>query len=87
MYFDVLGLFFVSYIEEISHIVNMGIAAIAIVVPYYFLSRSTQGTHGKRIRREMLLGFVVNCVAIVVSLSLNHGIAFEMDFSGNSMVW
>lgn len=87
MFFDVLGIFFVSYDELIGHVLNVAIAAIAMVVPYYFLSQSTQGTHGKRLRQEMLIGFVVNCVAAVVALCLNFGIATEMEFSGNSMVW
>lgn len=87
MFFDVLGLFFVSYDENIGHAINLAIASIAIIVPYYFLSRSTQGTHGKRIRREMLIGLVVNGVAAVVALSVNYGVATELDFSDNSMVW
>lgn len=81
------GLIFVSYGEHLGHLLNVAIAAVAVVVPYFFLSRSTQGTHGKRIRREMLLGFAVNAVASVVALALAYGIATELDFSGNSMVW
>lgn len=82
-----LGLFFVSYGEMVGHVGNIVVAVLAIVVPYFFLSRSTQGTHGKRIRRDILIGFVLNCVATALALGLVYGIATELDATGNSMVW
>lgn len=87
VFYDVLGLFFVSYSVPFGHILNVTVALLSIFVPYFLLNKTTKSIHSKRIRKEMLIGLMVNVLAAVLAFGLCYAIGLELDFTGNSLVW
>lgn len=87
VFYDILGLFFVSYSVSLGHVLNVTVALLSILLPYILLNRTTKGTHARRIRKEMFIGFVINLLAAAAAAAVCYLIALELDLTGHSMVW
>ncbi|XP_055618078.1 endoplasmic reticulum metallopeptidase 1-like [Toxorhynchites rutilus septentrionalis] len=87
VYFDFLGLFFISYSAEVGLMINLSVVLLSIIIPFLSLARSTSGTHGKQIRSETVVGFVATLVGVVVSGLVCFFIGYQLDLIGRSMSW
>lgn len=87
MFFDFLGLIFISYSTDIGAILNISVILLAIIFPYISLARVTINTHAKRIMGEMFFGCISIILGFSISLVLVYLIAEQLDTNGHSMVW
>lgn len=87
VYYDILGLFFLSYPKNIGSFINQIISIASFLLPYLFLTKTTKGVNKKYVRYEILLGFFSTVFAIILSYGVIYFIAAELDWSGLSMSW
>lgn len=87
VYFDFLGLFFVSYSAEVGLMINLSVVLLSIIIPFLSLARSTSGIHGKQIRSETVVGFMATLLGVVVSGLVCFLIGYQLDLMGRSMSW
>lgn len=87
VYFDILGLYFVTYSGEFATVFNYIIVICSVLLPYIMLSSATKGINKKHLRYEIFLGFFINMVSLVTSCGCCYAIACDLDMMGKSMTW
>ncbi|XP_055371692.1 endoplasmic reticulum metallopeptidase 1-like [Condylostylus longicornis] len=87
VYFDILGLIFVSYSKDFAKFFNNAVVILSIVLPYLFLSKATRGINKKHLRYEIIFGFLINTICLVSSNVVGYSIAYDLDINGHSMAW
>lgn len=87
VYFDVLGVWFVAYDERWAELLNVCVSLAAVLLPFMYLRRATRGTNVNWIRTEMALGALMTALGAAGAALLTQAIAWEVDGSGNALVW
>lgn len=87
VYFDVLGVWFVTYDAVLGEWLNVAVAVVAVVLRDWYLQRATRGTHLRRLRGQVVQGALASCVAAALSAAVCYAVAVELDGSGNALVW
>uniref|UniRef100_A0A6P4EJ56 FXNA-like protease n=1 Tax=Drosophila rhopaloa TaxID=1041015 RepID=A0A6P4EJ56_DRORH len=89
VFFDVLGLFFVSYSESNGIILNYAVAGVAFLLIYVSLWRMAfkSNVTFKKILISFLLILIVQIIALVLGLALPLSIAYMFDKYGLSMTY
>lgn len=87
VFFDVLGIFFISYSKKFADYMNYVVVSLSIFLPYLFLSKATQGINRKHLRYEITLGFLINVICFVSANAISYAIAYDLDLHGRSMSW
>ncbi|XP_035795139.1 endoplasmic reticulum metallopeptidase 1-like [Anopheles albimanus] len=89
VFFDFLGLFFVTWSEKEAAIMNVLVAILGLMVGYWATLRNVGSQHWRAVARESLLhGFCATLVGAGAAVGFNLVIAFLLDhFFQRSMAW
>lgn len=87
VFFDFGGLVFFSYSKTFGVVLNVSVALLSILLPYFFLTKAVHGVNSKHIVSEMLLSVVLMFLSIVLSLGACYLMAWSMGWAGKSMSW
>lgn len=87
VYFDFLGLIFITYSKEVGAVINFIVVVFSITVPFLTLTKATVNVHSKNILVETLLGFVSVVFGSGFSGLLCYLTAYVLDKMDHSMSW
>ncbi|KAH8270871.1 hypothetical protein KR018_008083, partial [Drosophila ironensis] len=89
IFFDVLGLFFVTYNASNGTTFNYAVAAVAIVLVYLSLLRiaGVSGVSSEKVLGLSILILVVQVIAFVLGLALPIAVAYLFDKYGLSLTY
>lgn len=87
VFFDIGGLVFFNYSKSVGMLLNISVALLSIIIPYFLLSKSTRGINSRHLVSEILLSLVVMFLSVVVSMGAAYVIAWSMDVVGKPMSW
>ncbi|KAH8290309.1 hypothetical protein KR054_001805, partial [Drosophila jambulina] len=87
VYFDVLGLYFISYSAEIGVKLNYAVAGLTLILVYVSLLRiaAKSNVSSGQVLGWFILVLVLQLVAFVLGLALPVAVAFGMDNYGLSL--
>jgi hypothetical protein len=86
VYFDYLGLFFISYTMGTGTIINYVVAILAIVIPFVLQTKFKKSNVGF-VFFETIMSFVTMVVGVVLSTLACWGMAALMNSVDNTMSW
>ncbi|XP_058462171.1 endoplasmic reticulum metallopeptidase 1-like [Malaya genurostris] len=87
VFYDFLGLFFVSYSTDTAVIVNTLVSVLAVLVPYIGLSRSVRNLGEAAIRKQIVYGFLATFGGTVVAWVVCLAVGRQLDAIGRAMTW
>lgn len=87
VFFDFLGLFFITYSKETGRILNVAVTLISIFISILSLARATRGINKKHLRTEMILGFVSTGFSLLISGAVCYFIADFYEILDKLMTW
>jgi hypothetical protein len=88
VFFDFIGLFFVTYTADFGGVLNCAIVVMTVVFAFLSLAKATHGVNkNRKIRDEAFIGFLAAIFALFFSGGLCWLIAFQLDAMGHSMSW
>lgn len=62
VFFDILGYVFISYTKDVGVIVNVLVAILAVLIPYFFFSQSTKGIYFENIKHSIGISHFFFCL-------------------------
>lgn len=86
VYFDVWGLFFVSYTAAVGKIINIVVSIVAVVSPF-LLQTQMKLKNFSVVLTETLVSFVTFISSIVLSFAACFAMGLIMNRSDNAMFW
>jgi Peptidase family M28 len=86
VYFDMWGLFFVSYSAAVGVAINIVISVLAVVVPF-LVQTKMKLKNFKNVMTETLLSFLTVAVSTTLSLAACITMGFIMNAVDNTMFW
>lgn len=86
IYFDFLGLFFISYTREIGIGLNVTFSILAVAIPFIVQTRLKLSNVGS-IVTETLISFFTIIISTVLSASACYLMAVIMNAADNTMSW
>lgn len=87
VYFDFLGIFFITYSKEVGVAINYVVVILSITIPFLTLTKATVNVHPKNILSETLLGFLSVVFGSGFSGLLCYVTAYVLDRMDHSMSW
>ncbi|XP_055617134.1 endoplasmic reticulum metallopeptidase 1-like [Toxorhynchites rutilus septentrionalis] len=87
VFYDFLGLLFVCYSNDAAVTINSLVSILAILVPYFGLSRSTQNRREAAIIKEAFCGFVATVGGLISSVAVCLLIGRQLDAIERAMSW
>jgi uncharacterized protein (DUF433 family) len=87
IYFDYLGLFFISYTRITGIILNIVVSIVAIILPFIIQSKMKIASNFCFVLMETLLSFITIVISIVASAGVCYLIAIIMNSLDNTMSW
>lgn len=87
IYFDFLGLFFITYSKGFGLLLNIITVILVTTVPFLSLSRSTRGVQSKHLKREIRIGSISTVVSLASSLGVCYFIATAQGVFDKTMTW
>lgn len=86
IYFDYLGLFFISYSREVGLVLNITISILSVILPFIIQTKFKLGRVGVVIIETLIsLGTIVT--STIISGALCYLIAIIMNAADNTMSW
>ena len=86
VYFDMWGLFFVSYPAAVGTVINIVVSVLAVVLPFIIHTKFEVENVGK-VARETLLSFATMVVSSILSLASCYAMGLIINAVDNSMFW
>ncbi|XP_065085133.1 endoplasmic reticulum metallopeptidase 1-like [Ochlerotatus camptorhynchus] len=86
VFFDYLGLFFVSYSAGTGQVVNMLVSILAVLFPLYGLKRAIPNG-GTAVYKETIYGFLATVGGTLASIVTILIIGHELDALGYALSW
>lgn len=86
VYFDMWGLFFVSYSAGVGIVINIVVSVLAVVLPF-LVQTKFKIKNVVKVARETLLSFGTMVLSSSLSLAACFAIGFIINASDNSMFW
>uniref|UniRef100_A0A182PS58 FXNA-like protease n=1 Tax=Anopheles epiroticus TaxID=199890 RepID=A0A182PS58_9DIPT len=87
VFFDVLGLFFVSYSAAMGRIVNVTIAVLSLIIPLMELCRQVRRVGERSVFQQALVGLLGTVCGTGTSVGVVLVIANRLDAVGRAMSW
>lgn len=87
VFFDFGGLIFFNYSKAFGVALNISVALLSIIIPYFFLAKTIHGTHSRFVVSEILLSLAITFTSILLSLGVNWLISSSMDLVDKTMSW
>lgn len=87
VFFDFLGLFFVTYSMRVATVINATVAILVVLIPYLGLSAAAGHQANKSIRMEVLYGFVSVLLGALLSITTCAAIARQLEAMDKLMTW
>uniref|UniRef100_A0A1Q3FHC3 FXNA-like protease n=2 Tax=Culex tarsalis TaxID=7177 RepID=A0A1Q3FHC3_CULTA len=87
VFFDFLGLLFVCYSTDVAITINSLVAILAVLMPYFGLSRSVRRLGEATIIKEAVYGFLATVLGTVLSLIACLIIGRQLDAMGRALTW
>lgn len=86
IYFDYLGLFFVSYTKEVGIGLNISISILAVIIPFIFHTQ-LKLSNIPFVLLETFVSFLTIIVSTALSAGVCYSIAIIMNAVDNTMSW
>lgn len=86
VYFDVFGIFFVSYSALVGKVLNIVISVLAVLIPF-LVHIKDDFRHFAGVLRETLISFFTFAVSVILSLGACFAMGLIMNMTDNSMFW
>ncbi|XP_062536114.1 endoplasmic reticulum metallopeptidase 1-like isoform X2 [Armigeres subalbatus] len=87
VFYDFMGLLFVCYSADSAITINTLVAILAIIVPYYGLSRTMKAIGEGAIVKQAIYGFLATVIGIVGSILTCFVIGRQLDAMGRALSW
>ncbi|XP_041767464.1 endoplasmic reticulum metallopeptidase 1-like [Anopheles merus] len=87
VFFDVLGLFFVSYSASMGRIVNVMLAVLSLAVPLMELCRQVRRVGERSVLSQTLVGLLGTVCGTAASVGVVLLVANRLDAVGRAMSW
>ncbi|XP_058460649.1 endoplasmic reticulum metallopeptidase 1-like [Malaya genurostris] len=87
VFFDFMGLLFVSYSTDTAITINTLVSILAILVPYFGLSRTVRNVGEAAIAKEIVYGFLAIVLGVVLSIFGCLVVGWLLDTIGRAMTW
>lgn len=87
VFYDFLGLFFISYTKQFGIILNIIIVTLSATIPFLSLTRSTRGIQSKYLKNEIRIGSIATLLSFIGSIAVCYFLAIFYDFIDKTMTW
>ncbi|XP_058813686.1 endoplasmic reticulum metallopeptidase 1-like [Topomyia yanbarensis] len=87
VFYDFMGLLFVSYTTDTAITINTLVSILAILLPYFGLSRTVRNLGEAAIIKEIVYGFLATVGGTVVSLVSCLVVGRQLDAMERAMSW
>lgn len=87
VFFDFMGLLFVCYSTDAAITINTLVAILAVLMPYFGLSRSVRRLGEATIIKEAVYGFIATVLGTILSLIACLIMGRQLDAMGRSLTW
>lgn len=87
VFFDIGGLLFFQYSKGFGVALNVSIALLSVLVPYFFLTKAIRGNNSRYIVSEILLSLYITFIGGLLSMGASYVIALSMDWADKMMSW
>ncbi|EDS40296.1 conserved hypothetical protein [Culex quinquefasciatus] len=87
VFFDFMGLLFVCYSTDAAITINSLVAILAVLMPYFGLSRSVRRLGEATIIKEAVYGFLATVLGTVMSLIACLIMGRQLDAMGRALTW
>lgn len=87
VFFDFGGLVFFNYSKAFGVVLNVSVALLSIVLPYFLLTKTMRGNNSKHVVSEILVSVVIMIFSVFISMGASYVVAWSMGKAGKSMSW